>query len=172
MGKEVQMTDLLAAVMRRELAALARELALYPEESYLWARPPGVPNTAGNLALHIIGNLRALIGAALGDTGYERDRDAEFAKRAVPRDEILAEIDVTIREVEETLRRLGEKELAAPYPLPVAGVRVRVDDFLLHLAGHLSFHLGQIDYHRRIVSGESKGAGVLPIPELATASTK
>jgi len=163
------MTRQLAAILRRELGTLSRELALYPEESFLWARPPGTPNTAGNLALHICGNLRALIGAQLGNTGYVRDRDAEFAKRGVPRSEILAEIDVTARDVEETLAGLTKADLAAPYPVALAGVRFRVDDFLLHLVSHLSFHMGQIDYHRRIVSGMSEGAGALAISELASA---
>ncbi|NNE10173.1 MAG: DinB family protein, partial [Gemmatimonadetes bacterium] len=104
-----------------------------------------------------------------GDTGYVRDRDAEFAARGVARSEILAEIDVTAREVEETLAGLTDADLAAMYPVAIAGVRFRVDDFLLHLASHLSFHLGQIDYHRRIVTGVSAGADALSIPELATA---
>ncbi len=163
------MTNQLAAIVRRELGALSRELNLYPDETYLWARPPGTPNTAGNLALHIVGNLRALIGAQLGGTGYERDRDAEFAKRGVARSEILAEIEVAAREVEETLAGLTAADLAAPYPVAIAGVRFRVDDFLLHLVSHLSFHLGQIDYHRRIVTGVKTGADTLAIPALASA---
>lgn len=172
MGKEVQMTKRIAAIMRRELGALSRELSLYTEESFLWARPPGTPNTAGNLALHVVGNLRALIGAQLGNTGYVRDRDAEFASRGVPRSEILAAIEDAAREVEETLANLTDKDLAAPYPIAIAGVRFRVDDFLLHLVSHLSYHLGQIDYHRRIVTGVRESAEALAIPALASAEPK
>jgi hypothetical protein len=143
-----------------------RELRAFPDEDLIWAHPPGAPNSAGTLALHLCGNLQHFIGAQLGATGYVRDRDAEFSDRGVPLVELERRIDQTQDAVEGTLR-LGAIDLDAEYPLEVAGVRLSTRTFLLHLTSHLAYHLGQIDYHRRIVTGRSDGVGAVSIPALA-----
>lgn len=159
-----------SAVLIRELRALRRELESYANEPDVWRTVPGVHNSAGTLALHVAGNLRHLIGTELGGTGYRRNRDAEFSRRDVARHELLAEIDAAIAEVETTLRRLGDADLAREYPQPVAGVSVKTGDFLLHLLAHLAYHLGQADYHRRFVTGAAGDIRAVAIPELATAA--
>jgi len=83
----------LAALLDRDLRALRRELEAYPDERQIWQQVPGLPNTAGTLALHLAGNLQHYIGAQFGGTGYVRDRDAEFARRGVSRAELVAEIE-------------------------------------------------------------------------------
>ena len=78
-----------AAILDRELRTLRRELEAYPDERQLWQEVPGLPNSAGTLALHLTGNLQHYIGACWGGTGYVRNRDAEFGQRDVPRSELL-----------------------------------------------------------------------------------
>src|SRR5439155_24275894 len=118
---------------------------------------PGLPNSAGTLALHLAGNLRHFVGGQLGATGYVRNRDAEFATRDLPRAELLALIDRAIEEVETTLSSLRDQNLARPFPLVVANCSMLTGDFLVHLASHLAYHLGQVDYHRRAVTGDPGG---------------
>jgi hypothetical protein len=158
--------DALRRILVRDLEALRRELRAYPDERLLWAAPSGVPNSAGTLALHLCGNLRHFVGAQLGRTGYVRDRDAEFADRDVPLAELERAIDGTRADIEATLRG-GAIDLDAEYPLEVAGVRLSTRTFLFHLVSHLAYHLGQIDYHRRLVTGGSEGVGAVAIPPLA-----
>ena len=162
------LADILARLIVRDLRALTRELETYPSEESIWAVPTGIANSAGTLTLHLMGNLHHFIGAQLGRSGYRRDRDAEFTTRDTPRAELGAAIEAAIAMIEATLPSLSEEQLAEPFPIEVAGVRVRTDDFLVHLAVHLGYHLGQVDYHRRLTAAPGT-VGTMAIPELATA---
>ena len=162
----------LSQMLIRDLGALRREIEAYPDELALWAQPPGVPNSAGTLTLHLVGNLQHFIGAVLGETGYVRNREAEFASRNVPRATLLGLIDDTVNAIRRTLETLDPGRLSAQFPLPVGPVVLRTDDFLVHLATHLTYHLGQLDYHRRFVTGASTGVGAITPTELATARPK
>lgn len=159
----------LKTMMARELRALAREVQAYPDDASVWRTFPGVTNSAGTLTLHLAGNLQYYLGTKLGGGGYVRDRQAEFARRDVPRRELLAEIDRAIAAVEGTLPRVSDQTMAADYPEPVGGKTLRTGEFLLHLATHLGWHLGQLDYHRRMVTGEGGKIGAIAIGELASA---
>ena len=154
------------AVLRRELAALRRSVEAYPDDASLWAERPGLPNSGGTIVLHLAGNLQHFLGAVLGGTGYRRDRDAEFARRDVPRAELLAEITATETAVDRGMGRVSEAVLATPYPEPIAGRSLAMGDFLVHLATHLAYHLGQLDYHRRLVSGDRRSIGAMTPGEL------
>jgi hypothetical protein len=156
----------LRKVFLRDVVTLRRELELYPDEASVWKAVAGLPNAGGNLVLHLCGNLRWFIGAQLGGTGYVRDRDAEFAARDVPREALVSGIEATRLELDVTLARLPADRLATLYPLPVGGRSVPTGLFLLHLAVHLGYHLGQLDYHRRAATGLSAGAGAVSIPAL------
>ena len=96
-----------AAVLDRDLRALAREVAAYADERDLWRVAPGVPNSAGTLALHLAGNIQHYLGARLGGTGYVRDRPAEFAERGVPRVELLARIEAARAAVQAAAAAAG-----------------------------------------------------------------
>lgn len=163
-------TAWLGAIFARDLRALRREIEAYPEERDLWRVPPGITNPGGNLALHLAGNLQYFVGTVLGGTGYVRDRDAEFARRDVPRAELLRQVDAAIAAVTKTMARLREQDLANPYPQPVGGVTLSTGDFLLHLAAHFTYHLGQVDYHRRLLTGQAGQIRAVPLTELATAA--
>lgn len=159
----------LAALLDRDLRLLQRELRAYPDDASLWVRPEGLPNSGGTLALHLAGNLEHFIGSVLGATGYVRDRDAEFTTTGVSRAEVVQRVEAARVTVAAVLARLDEADLHREYPIPVAGVRLDTGDFLAHLAVHLGYHLGQLDYHRRAVTRLATAAGAMAISELASA---
>jgi len=160
---------LINTFLRRELRSLRLELEAYPDEQLLWALPPGLPNSAGTLALHLAGNLRHYVGALLGGTGYVRNRDEEFAARDVPRDVLLAQIAEAEAAIESTLPRLSEEQMSLPFPEPIREHHLQTGELLLQLAVHLSYHLGQVSYHRRLVTGNGQGVGALSAAELVAA---
>jgi hypothetical protein len=154
-------------ILDRDLRALRREVEAYPNERDLWAGVPGVSNVAGTLALHLAGNLQHYIGAVLGGSGYVRARPAEFSRRDVPRVELLGEIEAARTAVARALA--GTVDVDGEYPEPIAGKRVRTGDYLVHLATHFAYHLGQLDYHRKIVTGQDKGIDAMRPIELSSA---
>jgi uncharacterized damage-inducible protein DinB len=160
------LSAILEPMLTRELRAIKRELESYPDDASVWRPVPGLPNTGGTLALHVAGNIQHYFGAVLGRDGYRRDRDAEFARRDVPRAELLAGIDAAIASVERTLRAVSPDTLERPYPEPIAKRTVASAHFVVHLAAHLAYHLGQLDYHRRAVTGDVKGVDALSVREL------
>ncbi len=166
----LQVSQWIRAVLMRDLRGLKRELEAYPNEADIWKVMPGVTNSAGNLALHMVGNLRHFIGAQLGHSNYKRDRDAEFKTKEMPRTELLKLIDMTIIGVDHTMPHVGAQALAAPYPLKIAEMTLTTGEFLLHLCVHLGYHLGQVDYVRRITTGQAGAPGVISPQELSSAT--
>jgi hypothetical protein len=156
-----------ARYIGRELATVRDQLLAYPDTASIWALPAGLPNSAGTLALHIAGNLRFFFGTKLGGGTYVRDRDAEFSLRGVDRDELLRQIDLAADEVTRALATLDDSELEKPFPVELAGVRLPTGRAIGHLAVHLGYHLGQMDYHRRIVTGVNTSLGALSPAALA-----
>lgn len=156
----------LELLLVRDLRAVKREIESYPDDATVWKTVPGLPNTGGTLALHVAGNIQHFVGAILGRDGFVRDRDAEFARRDVPRATLLAGLDAAIASVQRTLPQVSDQALAAPYPEPIAKRRVRTSEFAVHLATHLAYHLGQLDYHRRAVTGDAKGIDAVSVREL------
>ena len=142
----------LTELFERDLNRLKEEISLYVDESKIWAVKREIKNSAGNLALHLLGNLNHFIGAILGNSGYVRNRDAEFSDKNVPRAEIISNIDKTIGVIKSTLSKISDEDLKKDYPVKVLKdkVTMRTEFFLIHLSGHLNYHLGQINYHRRL----------------------
>jgi hypothetical protein len=150
----------------RELQAFAREVELFPDDESLFRTAPGVTNSAGNLALHVCGNLQHFVGAVLGGTGYVRNRDLEFRARSGRRADIARDLHHTAAVVTKTLDELAPEAVERPYPQPVADLQLPCRLFLIHLAVHLSFHLGQAGYLRRIVTGDSRSSGPVSLQAL------
>ena len=144
-------TESLLALYTRDLDKLAEELRLYPSEVAVWNVSTGITNSAGNLCLHLCGNLQHFIGAVLGSSWYIRNREAEFSSRDIPRATLLAEIEQTKASLTHALSFLAHDQLHAQYPIDVFGKPMTTLYFLMHLASHLGYHLGQVNYHRRLV---------------------
>ena len=143
--------DSLLEIFERDINKLKNELALYKNEEDLWILKNQISNSAGTLFLHLIGNLNHFIGATLGNSGYVRNRDLEFSDKNVPREKIAADLDKTVSIVVNTLRNLPEEKISEEFPLEKHGKAVSTDYMLLHLLTHLNYHLGQINYHRRLL---------------------
>ncbi len=141
----------LKTLFTRDLKKLREEISRYESEENLWRVVPGISNSGGNLCLHLIGNLNTYIAAELGGTGYVRDRVHEFAGKDIPSVELLAMIDRTILDVNKGLDEVAEEQLLQDYPQLVFAEKTTTEYFLVHLAGHLTYHLGQINYHRRML---------------------
>lgn len=143
-------TETLKEIFTRDLNKLKEELNAYQDEESIWQTEKEVNNSGGNLCLHLIGNLKHFIGAILGDTGFVRNRDAEFSTANVPRSELLQRIDETIDVVNDILDLLSAEDLEKTYPIDVLRENMSTEFFLTHLATHLDYHLGQVTYHRRM----------------------
>lgn len=136
----------------RDLDLLKEEIVSYKTESALWVTEGDIKNSGGNLCLHLCGNLRHFIGAILGKDGYIRNRDAEFADKDIPKGTLLDQIDATKSAITKTFETLSTSQLEAPYPIEVFGQPMTTEYFLIHLLAHLTYHRGQINYHRRLLA--------------------
>jgi hypothetical protein len=144
--------DVLIQLYERDLDKLKTEIGHYTNETDLWKTSEGISNSAGNLTLHLIGNLKHFFGAVLGNSGYVRYRDEEFTAKGVSKSELLADVDVTRNVVLSTLAELVEEDFDKPYPIEVFDHPMTTGFFLTHLTTHLNYHLGQINYHRRLLA--------------------
>ena len=139
-------------LFERDLDKLKDEILAYPDEKTLWKIDANIKNSGGNLALHIVGNLNHFIGAVLGNTNYKRKRDKEFNDKNVPRLIIVDKIKDIKSILIEVLSSITKEKLRANYPIDVFGKPMSTEYFLIHLYGHLNYHLGQINYHRRLLN--------------------
>ena len=145
------MTTSLIILYKRELNRLKDEISSYSEDTILWKTNCEVKNSGGNLTLHLIGNLNHFIGATLGNSEYIRQRDKEFNDKDVSREDIINQINELKVILESTFSFLTKEDLYKTYPINVFGKEMTNEHFLIHLYGHLNYHLGQINYHRRLL---------------------
>ncbi|WP_223033410.1 DinB family protein [Hanstruepera marina] len=145
------LTQTLTKLFVRDLSKLQEEINLYATESQMWQVTHGISNSAGNLALHIVGNLNHFIGAVLGNTDYVRQRDLEFSSKNVSRSTIITQIEDTKTMLEQVLPTLTEADLQQEYKRRPFEDYMTTEYFLVHLSMHLAYHLGQINYHRRLI---------------------
>ncbi|WP_343633757.1 DUF1572 family protein [Fluviicola sp.] len=141
-----------ASCFTKDLDSLAKEIALCEEET-LWKVLQGVTNSIGNLTQHLIGNLNHFIGAILGETGYVRNRDAEFSERYLTKAEMITQLNATAQMLEKVLDALTEEDFKKKYPLEPYHYPMTTRHMILKLASHLGYHLGQVNYLRRIAQG-------------------
>jgi Protein of unknown function (DUF1572) len=137
-------------LFERDLNRLIKEIESYKTEESLWVIKDGINNSSGNLALHLVGNLRTYIGKNLGGFDYIRNREAEFNSKDIPQKILLDMINETKSMVLKTLEALTISDLEGIYKEEVLGYEMTTQYFLIHLNGHLNYHLGQMNYHRRL----------------------
>lgn len=145
------MKEALKTIFARDLKRLQTEIELYKNETAIWKVDKLVANSAGNLCLHLIGNLNAFIGAGLAKTNYVRQRELEFSLKDIPRAELLQRIEATMQVVETGLNNLTAEQLQQDFPIQIWNKPAGTEYTLIHLTTHLNYHLGQINYHRRLL---------------------
>jgi uncharacterized damage-inducible protein DinB len=160
------LTDDIATLLQRDLEGFQREVALFPDEDSLWQTRPGVTNSAGNLALHVAGNLQHFIGAVLGGSGYVRNREREFGPRSATRDELVAELGRARDDVRRVVPALTDAQLEATFTAHSTSEPVPTRRFLLHLCTHTAFHVGQAGYLRRIVTADARSTNTVTASRL------
>jgi hypothetical protein len=141
----------LQEIFNRELLKLRQEISSYTNDEKIWYTEKMIANSAGNLCLHLVGNLNTYIGAEFGHTNYVRNRELEFSQKGLSREVLVNRIDETIKVVALGLANVSEEMLKAEYPAKVLSEKTSTEFFLVHLATHLTYHLGQINYHRRLL---------------------
>ena len=144
-------SEIIEKLLIRDLQKLRQEISLYKNESVIWATDKAISNSAGNLCLHLVGNLNTYIGAILGSTGYTRNREQEFSLKNIPRNELLQKIDDTVDIIEKTFAHISDEQLTEDYPVLVWEQKTNTAYLLFHLVTHLGYHLGQVNYHRRLL---------------------
>lgn len=145
------MKDVLIQLFERDLKKLISELEAYIDEENIWKVSENISNSTGTLVLHLVGNLKHFIGAVMGNTGYIRNREAEFSLRNIPRANLVEQILETIQIINVTVSKFEEGNFSSYYPLEVFGKPMTYEYFMMHLQGHLNYHLGQVNYHRRLL---------------------
>ena len=142
----------LRQLITRDLRQLCNEVDGFTNEADLWRTEGAVTNSAGNLCLHICGNIRYFVGSVLGGGAYIRDREREFSAKGLSKVELLQEVNRTIEAVDAALAGLSDERLKKPYPMKVLPEVTTTGHFILHLYGHLGYHLGQVNYLRRVLA--------------------
>ncbi|MEO6222265.1 MAG: DinB family protein [Vicinamibacterales bacterium] len=160
-------SSILQTQIVRELQGFIREIEAFPSDDSVWHTRRGVTNSAGNLALHVCGNLQDFVGRVLGGTAYVRNREREFSQREGTRTSIVAELRATIDVIEAALPKVADETMAADYPMQLNGKTLNTATFLVHLASHLAFHLGQAGYLRRVVTGDNTSTNPLPVTPIS-----
>lgn len=145
------MVETLKTLFNRDLHRLKSEIELYHNENDIWKIQEGIANSAGNLCLHLVGNLNTYIGTAIGNTNYIRNRELEFSSKYIPKSELIQKIEETIVVVTNSLDMVSVEDLKKDFPLLVFAEKTSTEFMLIHLTTHLAYHLGQINYHRRLL---------------------
>jgi len=146
------MDNYLAELFERDLTKLRDEVKKFRDEDNIWRKEDGISNTAGTLVVHLVGSLNYTIGELIGHNGYQRDRVKEFTAIDVPKDDLVAAIEKLIAVVQKSLTGISQQTLDAEYSLDVFGKKSTAF-YLSHFYGHLNYHLGQVNYLRRILEG-------------------
>ena len=134
----------------RELDNLHKDISAFSNESKLWAIAGDIKNSPGNLCLHLLGNVNHFIGATIGKNGYVRKREEEFTLKNIQLTQLLADIDATKAIVEKVLSNLDAAELQKDYPIEIHG-KHSTEYMLAFFLAHFTYHLGQINYSRRLM---------------------
>ncbi len=144
----------LRKVFIKDLEKLKEEIGLYKSEQNLWKIEKEIANSAGNLCLHLVGNLNHFIGTVIGKTSYVRNREQEFSLKNVPQKELVRMVEETISMIDQIIKTMTDEQLETEYPLLVLKEKTSTGYFLFHLSSHLGYHLGQINYHRRLIDNK------------------
>jgi hypothetical protein len=103
-------TKELNLLFQRDLSKLIEELNAYSDERNLWRFEQGINNSAGNLTLHLIGNVKQFFGLDLCGISFERDRESEFVPSKLLRADLLQELEDLKKLLEQALVPMDPKK--------------------------------------------------------------
>lgn len=143
--------ETLSTSFKDDLLKLRTEIESYRNEKKIWVIEKSIANSGGNLCLHLVGNLNTYIGVGLAKSGYIRHRDLEFSLKDIPRAELIQKVDDTMLIVEKGIGQLNTENLTGDFPMVIWDKPTGMTYTLVKLLSHLNYHLGQINYHRRLL---------------------
>lgn len=109
----------------------------------LWWRPHAQANSAGNIVLHLCGNVRQWIVAGVSGAPDVRNRDAEFAAvDGLSCEELVAELETSCAAVRDVLTALSPEALSETRC--IQGRNTTVFSAIYHVVEHFSGHAGQV----------------------------
>jgi hypothetical protein len=146
------LSEWLLEIFVKDLTKLKDEIGQYKDEKDIWIIKGEIKNSAGNLCLHLLGNVNHTIGNLIGGTGYQRNRDQEFMEKNISRAELISRIDAAVDVVKKSLPKLKDEAVNQRYPVTVGGKDRETGYALIYFANHFNYHLGQINYHRRLIA--------------------
>jgi uncharacterized damage-inducible protein DinB len=141
----------IANFFERDLDKLIEEISLFKNENDIWKTKEGINNSAGNLVVHLLGNLNHFIGKTLGKTDFVRNRDEEFSVKDIPREKLIADLNELKETIKNTLPQLSSEDLKKDFPLQIRDQTFSTENMLTFLLAHLNYHLGQLNYLRRMM---------------------
>jgi uncharacterized damage-inducible protein DinB len=147
----LRMLTVITSLFEKDINKLIEEIGLFKSEEDIWKIKEGVSNSAGNLSLHLVGNLNHFIGATLGNSGYVRERDKEFSEKNIPRTQLIEALNSTVSVIKQTLAALPEEDLKKDFPVAINQKIISTEYMLVYLLNHFNYHLGQVNYLRRLI---------------------
>ncbi len=133
-----------------ELENLLNEINAYSNSENLWIIDKNIKNSGGNLCLHLVGNINHFIGSVMLKTNYVRNRDDEFDSKNISKQELAEMVKATQALIANEFDKITEADLQKTFPFDFMGVNT-TGFYLTRFLCHLSYHLGQINYHRRLL---------------------
>lgn len=149
---EKNLNRLFLGFFERDIDKVILEIQGFPDEKHLWLTSGTVRNSAGNLCLHITGALNYFIGNILGNTNYVRHYEEEFTTKDIPKDQLISAISSAKAMVKTTFLNMSNEDFSKIYPNKLKGKEIPAYWFLVHLLTHVNYHLGQMNYIRRIIT--------------------
>jgi hypothetical protein len=149
------------SIAKQNLPRIVECLQQLSEEE-IWWRPNSSSNSAGNLILHLCGNVRQWIISGLGGIEDKRERDREFSERGpISRQALIKQLRRTIRDACLVIARLSEDSLSKKYE--IQGYHVAGLDAAFRVAEHFGYHTGQIIYITKLKRAKDLRFTRLPV---------
>ena len=119
-------------------------------DGQLWWRANEESNAIGNLVLHLCGSTRFYIGHCVGNSGYVRNRDAEFAEQGpVAKEELLARLNAAVAEADRVLSSFNPAQLGNTTDRTSKATTYA--ELILNQVLHFTAHTGQIVYATKLI---------------------
>jgi len=148
-------TDFSARKLRQLESRIADCLGRLADEQ-IWARHAETENAVGNLVLHLAGNARQWVVAAVGGREDTRKRDAEFAARGGHSGaDLAAHLRAVVEEAAGVIKTLDADRLSER--VTVQDYQVTVLEAVYHVVEHFAGHTGQIIYATKLMTGTDLG---------------
>jgi uncharacterized damage-inducible protein DinB len=122
-------------------------------EEEIWWRPNEVSNAAGNIVLHLCGNIRQWVLSGLGEARDLRERDKEFSERGpIPRQALIELLKNTIEDANRVIETAPVSMLSREFD--IQGYHVTGATAVTSVYEHFAYHAGQVIYLTKLKRGE------------------